>query len=148
VGVGSQITATSDPFENRVASLEYRFARNRTGFTVGVSRTDDEYETQSQLDRKATVYSASFSRRLARTLDFSVSGALYDEDFSNTNQESEELRYGATLDWRAFRTIGWRLLVERYDRNTNDGSGEYTENRAFLTLAYYWGRGDAPAALR
>jgi hypothetical protein len=148
VGVGSQITATSDPFENRVVSLEYRFSRNRTGFALGLSRTDDKYETQSQLDRKATVYSASFSRRLARTLDFELSAALYDEDFSNTNQESEELRYGASLNWRAFRTLGWRLLVERYDRDTNDGTGEYKENRAFLTLAYYWGRGDAPAAQR
>jgi hypothetical protein len=94
------------------------------------------------------VYTASFSRRLARTLDFELSAALYDEDFENTNQESEELRYGASLNWRAFRTIGWRVLVERYNRDTNDGTGEYTENRAFLTLAYYWGRGDAPAVQR
>lgn len=145
VGAGSQITATSDPFENRVVSLEYRFFRNRTGFSFGASLTDDDYETQSQLDRKGKVYSASFTRRMARTLDFELTAALYDEEFESTGLQSDELRYGAALNWRAFRTLGWRLMAERYDRDTNDASGEYQENRVFLTLAYYWGGGDAPA---
>jgi hypothetical protein len=145
VGIGGQITATSDPFENRVVSLEYRFSRTRTGFSLGISRTDDQYETQSQLDRKATVYNAAFSRRLARTLDLELTAALFDENFDSSDLESDELRYGVALNWRAFRTIGWRLLVERYDRDTNNGTGEYTENRAFLTMGYYWGGGDAPA---
>lgn len=145
VGGGGQITATADPFENRVASLEYRFSRHRTGLSLGVSLTDDEYETQTQLNRKATVYSASFTRRMARTLDFELSTSLYDEEFENTGLDSKEWRYAASLDWRAFRTVGWRLLVERYERDTSDHRGEFAENRAFLTMQYYWGRGDTPA---
>lgn len=148
VGVGSQITATSDPFENRVASLEYRFSRNRTEFALGASYNDDEYQTQTQFDRNRYVYSASFLRRLSGALDFELGATLNSEDFVNTGIETDELRYDAALTWRAFRTLGMRLRVERYDRNTADDAGEYTENRAFLTLAYYWGTETAPARAR
>jgi hypothetical protein len=47
------------------------------------------------------------------------------------------------LNWRAWRTLGLRLSAERYDRDTSTNLGEYQENRAFLTLAYYWGGADA-----
>jgi hypothetical protein len=78
----------------------------------------------------------------ALTLDFRAT--LEDEKFTTTGGESDELRLQATLNWRAWRTLGVRLLVERFDRNTNSntGVGEFEENRAFLTLAYYWGSQD------
>ncbi|MBM0106198.1 hypothetical protein JM946_15810 [Steroidobacter sp. S1-65] len=145
VGVGSQITATADPFENRVVSLEYRFRRSRTGFALGASYNDDEYQTQTQFDRTRYVYNAAFSRRLTGTLELELGAALNSEDFVNTGIETDELRFDAGLNWRAFRTLGFRFLVERYVRETADGSGEFQENRAFLTLAYYWGERDATA---
>lgn len=144
VGGGSQITATSDPFENRLASLEWRYSRGRSGVSLGASYHDDQYETQSQFDRTRTVYSASFTRRLASALDFEILGTLENEKFDNVNLDSDETRFAATLNWRAWRTLGLRLLGERYDRSTSSGLGEYQENRVFLTLAYYWG--DAAAA--
>lgn len=142
VGVGSQVTATSDPFENRVVSLEYRFRRNRTSFALGASYNDDEYQSQSQFDRKRYVYNATFLRRLTGTLNFELGATLTSEDFVNTSIETDEWHYDAMLSWRAFRTLGFRFRVERYERGTADGNGEFQENRAFLTLAYYWGGTD------
>lgn len=136
---GTQVTATADPFEQRLASLEWRYNRGRTGFSLGASWTDDDYETQSQLNRTRQVYSASVSRRLASAVDFELFGTLENEDFDSTDLSSDELRLGAVLNWRAWRTLGLRLTAERYDRDTSNGTGEYQENRAFLTLAYYWG---------
>lgn len=143
-GGASQITATSDPFESRLVSLDWSYSRGRTGFNLGASHIKDEYETQSQFDRKRNVFTAGYSRRMASALTLDFRATLEDEKFTTTGGESDELRLQATLNWRAWRTLGVRLLVERFDRNTNSstGVGEFEENRAFLTLAYYWGSQD------
>lgn len=142
-GGGTQITATADPFENRLASLEWRYNRGRTGFSLGASWTDEEYQTQKQLNRTRYSYTASLSRRLSGEMDFELFGTWDNEDFENVDATADELRTGALLNWRAWRTVGLRLTAERYDRNTSNGTGEYQENRAFLTVAYYWGRAEA-----
>jgi hypothetical protein len=142
-GGGTQITASADPFENRLASLEWRYNRGRTGFTLGASWNEEEYETQTQLNRVRYAYTASVSRRLASTTDISLYGTFENEEFDNVNLDTDEVRLGAMVNWRAWRTLGLRLSAERYDRDTSNGTGEYQENRAFLTLAYYWGGADA-----
>jgi len=142
-GGGSQITATADPFENRVVSLEWRYLRGRNGFSLGASWNKDDYETQRQLNRKRMAYTASLTRQLATTLDFELLGTLEHEDFDTLTVDADELRMQALLNWRAWRTMGIRLSAERYDRDTSNGTGEYEENRVFLTLAYYWGAADA-----
>jgi hypothetical protein len=142
-GGGTQVTASADPFENRLASLEWRYTRGRTGVTLGASWNEEEYETQTQLNRVRYSYTASVSRRLASAVDVQLFGTLESEDFDNVNLESDELRMGAVLNWRLWRTLGLRLTAERYDRDTSNGTGEYQENRGFLTLAYYWGAADA-----
>lgn len=142
-GGGTQITATADPFENRVVSLEWRYLRGRSGLSLGASWNEEQYETQTQLDLVRYAYTASVSRRLASTVDFELVGTLQSEEFDNANLDADELRLGAVLNWRAWRTLGLRLTAERYDRSTSNGMGEYQENRAFLTVAYYWGGADA-----
>lgn len=142
-GGGTQITATADVFENRLASLEWRYGRGRSGFSLGASWSEEDYETQTDLNRTNYAYVATFSRQLASSVDFQLLGSLESEDFENVNLEADELRFAAVLNWRAWRTLGLRLSAERYDRDTSNGVGEYQENRAFLTLAYYWGGAEA-----
>lgn len=144
-GGAGQITATSDPFESQLVSLEWTYTRGRTGFLLGASHTKDEYESATQFDSKRTSFTAGVSRRMASALTLDLRATLESEKFVNVGQESDELRIGATLNWRAWRRLGVRFLVERYDRDTEGGSTEYAENRAFLTLAYYWGAQDGTA---
>lgn len=143
VGGGAQITATPDPFENRLASLEWRYGRGRTGFALGVAWNEEDYESLTLFDRTRYSYTASFYRQLAATVDFELRGALEKEEFDNVALDTEELRFGAILNWRTWRTLGFRLSAERYDRDTSNGTGEYQENRAFLTMTYYWGGAEA-----
>lgn len=146
VGGPGQITATADPFENRVVSLEWRYRRSRTGFSLGASWNEEDYESVTLFDRTRYTYIATFSRQLASTVDLEIRGVLEQEEFDNVAFDADEKRLSAILNWRAWRTLGLRLLVERYDRDTAGSSpstaggiGEYQENRAFLTVAYYWG---------
>jgi hypothetical protein len=143
-GGAGQITASSDPFESQIVSAEWAYLRGRTGFRLGASHSEDDYETQTTLNRKRDGVTAGFSRRIATTMTFDLSADFDKEKFENSGLENDELRIAATLNWRAWRRLGLRFIVERYDR---DGEGsvtdtDFVENRAFLTLAYYWGNQD------
>jgi len=142
-GAAGQITATSDPFESQLISLDWTYTRGRTGFLLGASHIEDDYQTASQFDSKRNSFTAGVNRRMGSALTLDFRATLDKEKFTSAAQESEELRLAAALDWRAWRTLGLRLLVERFDRDSNTGLTEYEENRAFLTVAYYWGSQDA-----
>nr|WP_298718465.1 outer membrane beta-barrel protein [uncultured Steroidobacter sp.] len=144
-GGAGQITATADPFESQLVSLEWSYMRGRTGFVLGASHTEDDYESATLFDRKRDEFTAGVSRRVASTITLDLRATLEKEKFPNMHQQNDELRLGATLNWRAWRTLGMRFLLERYDRDTTGGSSDFVENRAFLTLAYYWGDQDLGA---
>lgn len=133
-GVG--ITASADPFENRFASLEWRFNRNRTEFNIGASWNDDLYDEQSEFDRTRWVYGASLTRQLSRAVSLNLLADVSDESFEAVDLDAEELRGAVTLSWMLGSNIGLSLLAERIDRNTSTGAGEFVENRAFLNLFY------------
>lgn len=140
---GADITATADPFENRFATLEWRFSRNRTSFILGAGWNEDRYEEQTQFDRTRFIYNAGFNRRISPTLEFGVLGSYTDEEFDETGETSEELSFGANLTWRPGRTLGFVLTFDRFDRNTATTQigvppnlGEFVENRVFLMLEY------------
>lgn len=135
-GSGPDITATADPFQNRQAGLEWRFARNRTSFVLGSAWYKDEYETQTQLDRRRIVYSAEFTRQLGPTLELGLLANLADEKFENVDLDSDESVVGALLNWRPGEHFGFTFTVNRYDRSTSSGLGEYKENRAFLLMTW------------
>jgi hypothetical protein len=130
---GGSVTATSDSYENTTALLGWNFSRNRTTFGLTASWEEDIYETQSLLDRTMFIYDLSLSRRTTPTLTLGLTGSLVDEEFENSNLNTDTLQVGATADWQFARTLGLRLLIERHDREGSDGSN-YTENRIFLSL--------------
>jgi hypothetical protein len=130
---GSQVTATSDSYENTTALLGWNFSRNRTTLNLSASWEEDVYETQSLLDRTMFIYNAQLSRRTTPTLTLGLTASLVDEAFDNSDLNTDTLQVGATADWQFARTLGLRLLIERHDRDGSDGSN-YTENRIFLSL--------------
>lgn len=144
---GADITASPDPFENRNVSLAWNFSRNRTDFSLGASWNEDRYEEQTQFDRTRMSYEAQFTRRLSPNLDFGLLATMGEEDFDSAGLDSEEVTAGASLTWRPGRTIGFRLTADRYDRNTSNGTGEYVENRYFLTVFLRPQRAGATPAL-
>jgi hypothetical protein len=130
---GSQVTATSDSYENTTALLGWNFSRNRTTLNLSASWEEDVYETQSLLDRTVFMYSLSLSRRTTPTLSLGLTGSLVDEEFENNDLNTDTVQIGVTADWQFARTLGLRLAVDRHDRESSDGTN-YTENRAFLSL--------------
>jgi hypothetical protein len=139
----SEITASADPFESTEAALEWRFQRRRTGFGLGVTYDERSYETQSLFNSKSIYYRADVSRQLRPTLRLSVHATLSNEKFDN-GLESDDKTADLMLDWRFGRRIGLQFRVERSERSSSSGTGNYDENRAYLGLTF---RGDrAPGA--
>lgn len=133
---GPDVSASSDPFESRTVQLRWDFMRRRTGVNLGVGFTEDAYETQTQLDRKRLTYTAVVTRQMRPTIDFELAAALNDEEFANAGVTSDEFNLTARLNWRAGRTLTWSLSYEHADRSTSDGGTEFTENRAFVRVAF------------
>jgi len=130
------VVSTSDPFENRYASLDWHYSRNRTSFSLSAGYSDDSYETQTLLDRTTLSYGASVERQLSSRWRASLSGTMSDEEFDNADVTTDTLEISAVLSWQVGRALALRLSLERYDRDTADGLGEFVENRAFLSFVY------------
>ena len=130
------VISTADPFENRYASLDWNYSRNRTSFSLTAGYADDTYETLTELDRTTMSYGASAERQLSARWTASLYASMEQEDFDNADLSTDTLEYGATLDWQLGRAISLRLSLERYDRDTSDGLGEFLENRVFLSVIY------------
>lgn len=130
------VIGSSDPFENRFAALSWDFERNRTGFGLGAMKSEERYETLTDLDRTVTTFNAYFSRDISRLLDVRVFAWHEREEFNAGSFEDEEFRGGASLGWNFARTLQLRFQLERFDRGSTDEATEYTENRASLFLVW------------
>jgi hypothetical protein len=142
-GAGASVTATTDPYRNRYAGLSWNFNRHRTSLTLGADWSDDAYETQTQLDLNRMFWSASVTRQATSRLRLGLSGTYSDEEFENSGITNQTTEYGATVEWQAGRVLSLRLSLLRSDRDSDNGIGEYVENRAFLTLIYQTGEARA-----
>jgi hypothetical protein len=132
----TEINATADPFENTDVSIEWLFSRHRTSFGIGAGYDERRYQTQSQFDSKTMAYQVNFGRQLRPALRFGLLAMLTAEEFRTNDQESDDWRTEATLDWRFGRHLGLQFRVERSQRSSSSGTAEYTENRAYLGFTF------------
>jgi hypothetical protein len=145
-GAGGAVTSTSDPYQNRFGSLTWDLNKNRTSLSLGVDWSDDSYETQTALDRNRLTYNASVGRQLTSRLSAGLSGSYIDEEFEGSGLTSQNLQYGGSFDWQLGPTIGLRLALDHFERETETGIGEFTENRVFLSFLYRSGTARRPGS--
>jgi len=140
------VTATADPYQNDHASLTWGFNRHRTSLNIGVDWDDDEYENQAALDRTMTSINVAIDRRLGARIGAGLSARFMDEDFDTAGLGAKTDEYSAWLTWDIGQSVGLRLTLERSDRDTSTGTGNYVDNRGFLTIYYQGSRGTTNAA--
>lgn len=136
-GGSTEITSSSDPFENSDASLEWRFDRHRTSIGVSAGFTERRYETQTAIDSDRWDFTVDLGRMIRPTLRLSLAGTFTTEEFVNTGQESDDLMLNLGLDWRFGRRLGLRVGYELYERNSE---GMYEENRFVLMFTFHGDR--------
>lgn len=128
--------STSDPFESRHASLGWRFAAPRTGFSMTAGWEEEVYETLTVLDRTRQEYEANIWRQLAPRLRLTLRAALLSNDYESTTFDDEEVQLGARLSWNIAGRLYAELDVDRYDHESSDPLQQFDEVRTFLRFAW------------
>jgi hypothetical protein len=135
-GQTASVVGTSDPFTSDELGLSYRFQRNRTEIEVGVQFSRERYETITAYDRDLSTWRADFHRQLSAVLDFSLFGTFEQEEFQSLAFDDDELNAGANLKWQIGRRVAATFQYDRYERQSSDSLGDYTENRASIFLTW------------
>ena len=126
----------SDPFENRQFSLGLNYNRNNNNFFASLLYNEDEYVTNSLLDRNRSELRAGFSKVLGSAWRIRLSGALQRTDFVATGREDDDTVISAGLSRQLSRMIGVNLDFTRFDRDSSDPAFDYVENLVNLTFSY------------
>lgn len=135
VGAADPVS-TTDPFETRHATLGWNFTTPRTTLRVAVGGEEDEYETQSLLDRERRHASLYAQRRISPRIELSALAALYETDFNATSQEDDETHFGIYLSWNVSGRLFIDLEAEKFDRESSNPLTEFDETRAFLRFTW------------
>lgn len=133
----SSVLTTSEPFENRFASVEYNFFRGRTRFGLSVHYSDEDYEESDATDRTVAAATIYISRQLRPLLELRVFANYEQERYDEVDVDTDEIEAGAYLDWQVGRRMDLRLQYDWMDRKSTLKASEFTENRVSLSLSWW-----------
>jgi len=133
--IASTPISTTDPYKDRSVGLGWRYAISRTELTVDLSRSKEQYQTQTQFDRTRKSISAYATRRLTPRLDLRMDALYTREDYPVTGYDDKELDASLGLNWHFGRHVTAGLRYSRLKRTSSDPTTEYAENR--IGLAFF-----------
>jgi hypothetical protein len=126
----------SNPYQNTHGGIAWHFVKQRTGFGVGVTYVQDEYQVNDTQDRRRAAANVNFTRRMTESLSASLSGDYSREDYFNTVNRFDELTGIARLTWQMARMLSAEVSYQYFDRTSETSVGGYRENRVWLQLRY------------
>jgi hypothetical protein len=130
------VTQTSTPFRIDHASLAWNFQRSRTGFGIGVDYFKDSYQQPSTLNDNRKEVNVNVSRRLTPTVEVALIGQYFRQQFEVLVGNSTQTIADARLTWRAGQSLSVVFDIERTSRSSDAPGTDFTENRAWVRLAY------------
>jgi hypothetical protein len=130
---------TPEPFLHDYLSLAWYFQRNRTTFSLRAGIDKQDYELADALDQKLTHYGATFRRDLSAVTDIQLDAGQTQGEFTLGGAEYTDTLAGLAFNWGLSRTL-FLSLSYRYAHRAGDPlTGEYTENRLWLSIGYRHG---------
>lgn len=130
------VTQTSTPFRVDHASLAWNFQRSRTGFGLGIDYFKDTYQQPSTLNDNRKEVNVNVSRRLTPTLEVALIGQYFRQEFEVLVGNSTQTLADAQLTWRPGQHLSLVFDINRAHRSGDSPGTDFTENRAWLRLAY------------
>jgi hypothetical protein len=127
---------TPEPFLHDYVSLAWYFQRNRTTFSLRAGIDEQDYEFADALDQKLTNYGALFLRDLSAVSDIQLDAAQIKGEFSLGGAEYTDTLAGLAFNWGVSRTLVLSLSYRYAHRAGDPLTGEYTENRIWLSIGY------------
>lgn len=128
-----------DPFTHEYATLGWAFSRNRTGLRLSGMRSEQSYEGASELDQTLTSVTGAIDRALSTTTNLVLESTYVEAEFEEPGRSYDEITAGLTFTWRLSRVLSLHLTYDYFDRSSDSGVDDYTENRFWLSIGF--GRG-------
>jgi hypothetical protein len=135
VGPDSEVVA-GDSFKSDYAYLTFTTDWERSGFTMLLSARSQEHDVFTDQDRDQYRATLTFNHELTRAVSVDVRGTYLDEKFTNTGFAFDQWGAGLGLRWELGRRVSLRARVDHYVGSSDDGTRDYTENRAYLGINY------------
>lgn len=130
-----------DSFQSDYAYVTFTTDWERSAFAAFLSARSEEHEVFSAFDRDQYRGTLTYSRELTRNLTVDLRATYLDEKFTETGFVFDQWGAGLGMRWQLAEQISLRVLVDRFVGSSDDGSRDYTENRAYLGINYSGGRG-------
>jgi hypothetical protein len=136
------LTENGSPFLLQNIAIGYTLTGDRTTIDLRVGATEQEYETQSELDRKDAVFDLFIQRDLTRSLFTRVDVTLSKREFMDIQREDDTLLASLSFGYRLSAALDISLRYTRFSRESDAVENEFDENRGNLTLTYIpaWAR--------
>jgi len=136
IGGPQNTPGVSDPFENRRFSLGLDFNRNNNNVFASLLFNEDEYVTNTLLDRNRSELRVGYSKVLGSAWRLRLNGALQKTDFVATGREDDDTVFGVGLSRQLSRAVSVNLDLARFERDSSDPAFNYVENQVDLTFSY------------
>lgn len=130
---------TIDPFTSRYAELGWNLSATRTSLQLSGSWRKELYESNPSQNQTITEFSAALHRDMSASLRASLDASLSSGSFELPGGDYDDLIARASLDWQLSRRLSLRFSYEHANRDSDLSEANYTENRLWLSLAFWQG---------
>ncbi|HEV8331045.1 MAG TPA: outer membrane beta-barrel protein [Steroidobacteraceae bacterium] len=141
IGGGVDISPDSevvagDSFRSDYAYVTFATDWERTSVTLLLSGRKQDHEVFTVLDREQYRGTLTYSHDLTQNVSIDVRGTYLDEKFTETGFGFDQWGAGLGMRWELSQRISLRARVDHYVGSSDDGTRDYTENRAYVGISY------------
>jgi hypothetical protein len=132
--------AAGDLFRSDDAFLVWTTDWERTSFSASINGRREEHEQFKELDREVKRGTLAFTRELTRSLKLDLFGGYLEEERTQTGFKFDDWFAGSELGWDFAERFSLIVRLDHFVGSSEDGTRDYTENRAYLGIRYRGGR--------
>jgi len=136
------LTENGSPFLLNSIDVGYSATGERTIFSVRAGASDQEFDTQNQLDREDLRIELFAQRNLTRLLFASIDLRFNKREFPNLARDDEGRSASLSVGFQLSAALDLTFRYTRISQDSTSVTNKYEENRGDLTLNYIpaWGR--------
>jgi hypothetical protein len=140
VGPNSEIVA-GDSFRSDYVYVTFATDWERSSVTLLLSGRSQEHEVFTTLDRDQYRGTLTYRRDLTQNFSVDLRGTYLEEKFTETGFSFDQWGAGLGMRWKLAQSVSLRASVDHFVGSSDDGSRDFTENRAYLGITYSRDRG-------
>jgi hypothetical protein len=141
IGDGAEAAqAAADIFRADDAYVSWSTVYDRSSVEFVVSGRREKHEVIVSLDREQLRGLVTYERRVTPNTTVDLSGGYLQEERTQTGFQFDEWFAGIELEWQLSERFSLNSRVYHSVGSSDDGSRDYTENRAYIGIRYSGGQ--------